>query len=157
MSDRYMCSNCDTEYDTIEEVAECCACENCAELSEKLAAATTCADGLKVALAEANSTERIEAALALAQKAIAVELKNRELQEQIDAATWQPIERAPVDGTLIDVWCSGKAFCDSGRFTSVSWSKLHKKWTKGGNGHGSDYLIGVTHWMPLPKPPEDKP
>lgn len=36
----YMCSNCDTLFDTSEEALECCQCENCAALKKQLAAST---------------------------------------------------------------------------------------------------------------------
>jgi hypothetical protein len=74
---------------------------------------------------------------------------------------WQPIETAPKDGTIIDVWlgdcppedaffyCGGK-----GSLRSANWH-----WQ---NGKFRPYLglnilttfVEPTHWMPLPEPPK---
>lgn len=63
--------------------------------------------------------------------------------------TWQPIDTAPDDGTLVlvacgqDIWISSrkKGKCVNGFPTGWNWaipSVYHQP----------------THWMPLPKPPE---
>ena len=70
--------------------------------------------------------------------------------------TWQPIETAPRDGTVIDLWCS------HGRIPCCSWRVA-------GNFNGdsawhneSGFPIEYghpkkipTHWMPLPEPPRE--
>lgn len=69
-------------------------------------------------------------------------------------AKWQPIETAPKDGTLVDLWLPGlpnPAFpdalttCPAGRETNCRWQD--------GRWWGSDYMQSATHWMPLPLPP----
>lgn len=81
---------------------------------------------------------------------------------------WQPIESAPKDGTIIDVWLEEslsdiKFYCSSrpvhlkdaqygGRSAGWLWK----------NGKFRPYLVGLnmpvfvipTHWMPLPEPPK---
>ena len=75
---------------------------------------------------------------------------------------WQPIETAPKDGTIFDVWCSEhKGYTDAPkRIANCKYSEgviwfLHS--------HGwfelntLDFLHAtITHWMPLPEPPNGK-
>ena len=82
-----------------------------------------------------------------------------------DLERWQPIETAPKDGTLIDLW--QKHEYGECRLTNARWqdSDYHGGgpcWeylgldTSGGYGE-IDWVKteGVaTHWMPLPNPPE---
>lgn len=57
---------------------------------------------------------------------------------------WQPIETAPKDSVLILGWWADV-------LGSVSWEIDIEYW-------GDDELQQfVTHWMPLPPPPEPKP
>ena len=62
---------------------------------------------------------------------------------------WQPIETAPKDGTVIRV-------SDLlGRERLASWYKESKYF----DGHWMlrlEKIPEITHWMPLPKPPEEK-
>lgn len=63
---------------------------------------------------------------------------------------WQPIETAPKDGTLVDLWLSSG---DTKRITGCYWSESGLCWTDGDRY----YLKGrvqPTHWMPLPEPPK---
>lgn len=77
---------------------------------------------------------------------------------------WQPIVTAPMDGTVIDIWCpqySGRRLCN------VSWRKHNltiadvskgidrpETWTRDSpNGPQPT----PTHWMPLPEPPTTAP
>lgn len=64
--------------------------------------------------------------------------------------TWQPIETAPKDGTVVVL---------------AEWSDYHGAW-QFGTGYWRRYLPGFgdgfgwighapTHWMPLPDPPDD--
>jgi hypothetical protein len=72
---------------------------------------------------------------------------------------WQPIETAPKDGTIIDVWL-GEAtedvidfYCAEGTRRATDWH-----WKK---GQFRPYMPGTmvtvfaqpTYWMPLPDPP----
>jgi len=69
-------------------------------------------------------------------------------------AEWQPIERAPKDGTQILAYACGY----TGHFYGVA------EWALNGPGkiqpHQErwfwSYAIRPTHWMPLPAPPETK-
>jgi len=58
---------------------------------------------------------------------------------------WWPIETAPRDGTAILVY-------EPGFFHTAAWEANEFKagWT---NAYGS-WLVDVTHWMPLPEPPQ---
>lgn len=78
---------------------------------------------------------------------------------------WQPIETAPKDGTMIDVWNRGYGR----RIPNVCWREQDKGitgemgWALSAGTCGPDdfferwqYLEveDVTHWMPLPEPPK---
>lgn len=52
--------------------------------------------------------------------------------------TWQPIETAPKDGTVIDLW-----YPDFGRLAD-QWYDADDGWFVAPN---------PTHWMPIPEPP----
>lgn len=57
--------------------------------------------------------------------------------------TWQPIETAPRDGTVILVWQAGK-----GRDTIITdWFAVES------NTGACGWLDEPTHWQPLPPPP----
>ncbi len=81
---------------------------------------------------------------ALKQAVMEATLKERERSE------WQPIETAPKD-QYIDIWICSSINPDYGsRVTNVC--KTNKGWI----GFDATYLY-PKYWMPLPKPPEDKP
>ena len=77
---------------------------------------------------------------------------------------WQPIDTAPRDGTLIDVWIGGEF---PGRRPDVSWREPSDSewWVHGGDTietpdatwHDCFGPLGrceqPTHWMQLPEPP----
>lgn len=82
---------------------------------------------------------------------------------------WKPIESAPKDGTVIDLWCrrSWDPPLRDVRCTDVYWCTTHKCWRTVGNEHyvertfqpplsPIDRHIIPTHWMPLPSPPKDQ-
>ena len=54
---------------------------------------------------------------------------------------WEPIETAPRDGTVIDLWDS-----EFGRITEQWWDEDDGCWS----GFGPE---NITHWMPLPGAP----
>lgn len=56
---------------------------------------------------------------------------------------WQPIETAPKDGTVIDLWSR-----DFGRLTDEWWDIEDQCWALSG-------IARPTHWMPIPEPPND--
>lgn len=76
-----------------------------------------------------------------------------DIGKDIGVTEWQPIDMAPKDGTLVDVWAKG--LFSSARFTSVKYRSRMADWQLP-NG---DYLrmrkFVATHWMPLPPAPVD--
>lgn len=79
--------------------------------------------------------------------------------KEFDALDWQPIETAPKDGTevlLTGFYRNG----DTAEITQSRWRAVGR-WF-GGIPTGwlianSDVWRHVTHWQPLPAPPESKP
>lgn len=83
---------------------------------------------------------------------------------------WQPIETAPRDGTVIDVWREdggrdtvfwGKPSHSCGEAESYCDSDWHSIRAPGWVCNTFDEFIGrkhnpFTHWMPLPAPPAPK-
>ncbi len=67
---------------------------------------------------------------------------------------WQPIETAPKDGTLVDLWIKA-ADCEF-RACDANWSEHFECWEINGTPL-SEYYMNVgyypTYWMPRPKPP----
>ncbi len=61
---------------------------------------------------------------------------------------WRPIETAPKDGAWILSW--GKTDEPGRAFMVVAWSTRDREWYS----PTEDGLIDITHWMPLPAPPE---
>jgi hypothetical protein len=73
---------------------------------------------------------------------------------------WQPIETAPKDGTIIDVWLgdadqSDIAFyCTPGTKRSSGWYYKNSKFRPNMGLGILTVFIQPTHWMPLPSPPK---
>jgi len=70
---------------------------------------------------------------------------------------WQPIETAPKDGTVIDLWDGHyKHRVVNARWANHYWMNgvpiREKSW--GSNDRDGPFCDKPTHWMPLPKPPE---
>lgn len=78
---------------------------------------------------------------------------------------WRPISTAPRDGlapgegTLVDLWS-----CSQGRVANCFFDKADHKWVQriyyyspGKRLTQFREVTDVTHWQPLPKPPEVKP
>lgn len=68
--------------------------------------------------------------------------------------TWQPIGSAPRDGKEFDAWSA-----HGERWTNVWWDKSRGYFAHWGDtGFDSNGVVPVdaelTHWMPLPQPPE---
>lgn len=66
---------------------------------------------------------------------------------------WKPIETAPKDGTIVDLWTRiGE------RWTDCHWNVDKGDWLRWGldswGGNGWQRIVDpLTHWMPLPPPP----
>ena len=64
---------------------------------------------------------------------------------------WQPIETAPRDGTLVDLWFAGHGWdC---RVSDCFWGGNY--WVRKGAGAYNDDPKIITHWQPLPEPPHE--
>lgn len=78
---------------------------------------------------------------------------------------WQPIDTAPKDGTVVDVWSDGQRYADA-RFDvpgdpdcepdgSVAPTWVHLDWhTTYDVWEYFEIVPQPTHWMPLPEPPK---
>lgn len=67
---------------------------------------------------------------------------------------WQPIETAPMDGTIVMVtlW---KGFLPSW-ISKAHWSADRNRWLSGDPIEDmSGGLVTPSHWMPLPTPPKE--
>lgn len=66
---------------------------------------------------------------------------------------WQPIETAPKDGSLVDLWCVHTTM-PAVRSADMSWrrGKWRQPW-------GQELNPGwhASHWMPPPDPPNPSP
>lgn len=69
---------------------------------------------------------------------------------------WQPIESAPKDGTVIDLWCRAPGLSAGPARVPDCWYS-DGRWWRYDNEHGDDQcrsrVHNATHWMPLPAPP----
>lgn len=66
---------------------------------------------------------------------------------------WQPIETAPKDGTNILIYGVGPVpFITDAVWNNGFWSLFDPY----SDAHNMPITHGVTHWMPLPPPPEPK-
>ena len=66
--------------------------------------------------------------------------------------SWQPIETAPRDGTIVLYW-SNRGFAvgnSPGACVRGNWEQIRGSWF----GSGDKLAMLATHWMPLPPPPE---
>lgn len=75
---------------------------------------------------------------------------------------WQPIETAPRDGTeILGIYlCSGFADYSIVRWINGDWRGFcdGEHSVRSQSGSETNYHEPfLTHWMPLPSPPEDKP
>lgn len=67
---------------------------------------------------------------------------------------WQPIETAPMDGTMFLAYRRG-SFAAAYRVPRDDC----EMWCFGGMSAAVEHSPGIkpTHWMPLPQPPKDQP
>lgn len=61
-------------------------------------------------------------------------------------SAWQPIESAPKDGSEILTFRQAKLMA------VAIWFPDLRRWCVSDGGD----IVGVTHWMPLPEPPESE-
>lgn len=70
---------------------------------------------------------------------------------------WQPIESAPIDGTIVDLWCRSPGI-NGGGFGRIPdcWCSVGK-WYRYDEQHGDDMcrtrVHNATHWMSRPDEP----
>ena len=75
---------------------------------------------------------------------------------------WQPIETAPRDGTIIDVWLGDADesdldfYCSPGSKRSANWFWYRDKFRPWAGLSQLMTFVEPTHWMPLPSPPKIK-
>jgi hypothetical protein len=79
------------------------------------------------------------------------------------AAQWQPIETAPRDGTVIDLWIDDNRWSDcrwglpghscgeDGHYCDSEWHSLDEGWVC--ISLNQELSMSPTHWMPLPPEP----
>lgn len=75
---------------------------------------------------------------------------------------WKPIETAPKDGTLIDVWLGDASkddllfYCHENSKRSINWYWKNGKFRPHTSAKNiAPVFIIPTHWMPSPEPPND--
>jgi len=81
------------------------------------------------------------------------------LLDQVDqlerANTWQPIETAPKDGTIVDLWAYLSGLDIYRRVADASWCDDSGSWVVGKELGFEVEILGTPKlWMPLPTPPE---
>ncbi len=82
--------------------------------------------------------------------------------EAAERSRWQPIETAPRDGTIIDVWLGDsdasdvKFYCTPGTCRSCGWFWKDGKFRPSMGLSTITTFIVPTHWQHLPPPPESK-
>jgi len=83
-----------------------------------------------------------------------IENRNIIIRKLKKLTEWQPIETAPKDGTMIDLLCSGTRIADcyyeDCKITNKTWHYCYFDWEQ-----ETVFCSNPTHWMPLPKPPEE--
>ena len=80
--------------------------------------------------------------------------------KEIPTISWQPIETAPKDGTLIDLFIDGERYVDcrwgDPNQDMEDWASWYQRYTE---SWGSAFPVDLnpTHWMPRPSPPGGNP
>lgn len=82
-----------------------------------------------------------------------------ELESLRKVSAWQPIETAPKDGLKVLVYDESFGLPQKAWFGKDQFNEEYEGWLF---GDGDDYSCGMyftpinpTHWMPLPKPPQE--
>lgn len=78
-----------------------------------------------------------------------------------DRPQWRPIETAPKDGTVFDVWLGDAPvrdadfYCGNKKYLrSPNWHWLEGKFRPFTGLRPVPVFVQPTHWMPLPEPPK---
>lgn len=77
--------------------------------------------------------------------------ENAHLKEQLKQFEWQPIAKAPIDGTLFDVWAQGERLPDCQVFDGKVVQLAYERDV--GLERTEVYL--PSYWMPPPQPPKE--
>lgn len=77
--------------------------------------------------------------------------------------TWKPIDSAPKDGTLLDVWVEYSNGAPAGRWECISWYEnawrspsLSSSFEPPTHTWGTEVPGKVTHWRYPPKSPQEE-
>ena len=75
---------------------------------------------------------------------------------------WQPIETAPKDGTIVDLWvygdrCTNCFWCTGEEFDDEDYTPHWRQQYSEAAGPSFGLDAEPTHWMPLPPPPKTEP
>lgn len=86
----------------------------------------------------------------------------QKLLDSISFEDWNPIETAPKDGAILDLWVliKNSPVEHSCRVPNAWWSKEQERWVFWGIGKTPETLTSnsiVTHWRACPDGPEEKP
>ena len=77
----------------------------------------------------------------------------------LDAAQWRPIETAPRDGTVIDVWLGNaepgdvEFYCTPGMKRACDWHWFRGKFRPRLGLQAMPTFVVPTHWRPIPAAP----
>lgn len=77
----------------------------------------------------------------------------------VQSDEWQPIETAPKDGSVFDVWlgdaneAEAEFYCTPSTRRSCNWLWREGKFRPYGSLHTIPTFVVPTHWRPLPSPP----
>ena len=79
----------------------------------------------------------------------------RSMRAALEAALkgWQPIKTAPMDGTIMDVWCPEDTPQGGYRVPDSYWSTVDQIWRRIGGASETTWMHQPTHWMPIPDAP----
>ncbi len=68
-----------------------------------------------------------------------------EARAELKAYCWIPVSEPPEN--MLEVWVIGSGLVQTGRYINGVWRRI---------GYGGGMLTNITHWMPIPKLPEQQ-